>query len=425
MRVTNAWGVVFASTLGLMVTQGPVMTFSFGVFLPSFESEFGWNRGQISLALTLTILSAAVVMPIAGRLLDSIGARRFTLWALVIFGASVMSLYFVPGNLALFYAWFVVIGLLAAGAAPGPFARAVSAWFDRKRGFALGLCMAGVGIGAAMMPLIARSATAAFGWRGAYVVIGCLILAVIPFLFWLLHNDPADVGGYVDNDPDRDSGNAQKQLVGMTRREAFGQRTFWLLLAAFVIAAFTINGTTVHLVPLLLDRGVTFETAAGTASFIGLALIFGRVLAGYLLDRVFAPYVAIGFLTGPILGMIILAQGGTGATAILSAALLGLGIGAEVDLIAYMASRYFGLKSFGEIYGYLFGVFIVGTGLGPLVTGIAFDRMGDYNTIFIGYAVLLGLSCLLMLRLGNYPDYSGRAQGPPSINSAASLRTGA
>jgi len=84
MRVTSAWGVVFASTLGLMVTQGPVMTFSFGVFLPSFESEFGWNRGQISLALTLTILSAAVVMPLAGRLLDRVGARRFTLWALLI-----------------------------------------------------------------------------------------------------------------------------------------------------------------------------------------------------------------------------------------------------------------------------------------------------------------------------------------------------
>ena len=406
MRVTNAWGVVVASTFGLMVTQGPVMTFSFGVFLPSFENEFGWSRGQISLALTLTILSAAVVMPLAGRTLDRVGARRFTLWATLIFGVSVMSLYFVPGNLALFYLWFVVIGILAAGAAPGPFARAVSAWFDKRRGLALGLCMAGVGIGAAMMPLIARSATATFGWRGAYVVIGCLIVTVTPILLWLLHNDPEDVGGYVDNDPNRESGNAQKQLLGLTRREAFGKRTFWLLLAAFLIAAFTINGTTVHLVPLLLDRGVTFEAAAGTASFIGLALIFGRVVAGYLLDRVFAPYVAISFLCGPIVGMLILAQGGTGSTAILSAALLGLGVGAEVDLIAYMASRYFGLKSFGEIYGYLFGTFIVGTGLGPLATGIAFDRMGNYSTIFISYAVLLGLSCLLMLRLGDYPDYS-------------------
>ncbi len=405
MRVSNAWGVVFASTLGLMVTQGPVMTFSFGVFLPSFESEFGWNRGQISLALTLTILSAAVVMPLAGRLLDTVGARRFALWALGVFGVSIMSLCFVPGHIGFFYAWFVVIGILAAGAAPGPFARVVSTWFDRKRGLALGLCMAGVGLGAAIIPLVARSATAAFGWRGAYVVIGCLILVVIPVVFWLFYNDPKDVGGFVDNDPERESGNARKQLVGITTREAFGQRSFWLLLAAFLIAAFTINGCTVHLVPLLMDRGVTFEAAAGTASLIGLALIFGRIVAGYLLDRVFAPYVAIGFLTGPIIGMIILSQGGSGSTAMLSAVLLGLGVGAEVDLIAYMASRYFGLRSFGEIYGYLFGVFIVGTGLGPLATGIAFDRMGDYSAIFICFAVLLGLSCLLMLRLGEYPRH--------------------
>ena len=119
LRLSNGWWVVFSSTLGLMVTQGPVMTFSFGVFLPSLESEFGWSRGQISLALTLTILAAALVMPLAGRVLDAVGARVFALWAIFVFGLSVISLYFVPGNLGLFYAWFVAIGVLAAGAAPG------------------------------------------------------------------------------------------------------------------------------------------------------------------------------------------------------------------------------------------------------------------------------------------------------------------
>ena len=93
VRVTNAWGVVFASTLGLMVTQGPVMTFSFGVFLPSSENDFGWSRGQISLALTLTIVAAALVMPLDGRVLDVVGARTFALWAIFVFGLSVISLY--------------------------------------------------------------------------------------------------------------------------------------------------------------------------------------------------------------------------------------------------------------------------------------------------------------------------------------------
>ena len=407
VRVTNAWGVVFASSLGLMVTQGPVMTFSFGVFIPSFENEFGWSRGQISLALTLTILAAALVMPLAGRVLDVVGARRFALWAIFVFGLSVISLYFVPGNLGFFYAWFVVIGVLAAGAAPGPFARAISAWFDRKRGMALGLCMAGVGIGAAIMPLIARTATTALGWRGAYVVIGCLILAVIPILLWLFHSNPGSVGGYVDNDPEHETATGQDHSIGLSTREAFGEPSFWVLLVAFFVAAFTINGCTVHMVPLMLDRGVSFEAAAGIASLIGLALIFGRVIAGYLLDRLFAPYVAIAFLCGPIVGMIMLSQGGSGGSvSVLSALLLGLGVGAEVDLIAYMVGRYFGLKAFGEIYGYLFGVFIVGTGLGPLIMGFGFDSLGTYGPIFIGFAALLGLSCLLLLRLGEYPEFS-------------------
>ena len=405
MRVSNGWWVVFASTLGLMVTQGPVMTFSFGVFLPSLENEFGWSRGQISFALTLTILAAALVMPLAGRVLDAVGARVFALWAIFIFGLSVISLYFVPGNLGLFYAWFVVIGVLAAGAAPGPFARTISAWFDKKRGIALGLCMAGVGLGAAIMPLIARTAITELGWRGAYVVIGCMILAVIPIIFWLFYSEPGPLGCSVDNDPGHTTETGQYQSMGLSVREAFGQSSFWVLMVAFFIAAFTINGCTVHMVPLLTDRGVSFQAAAGVASMIGLALIFGRVIAGYLLDRLFAPYVAIAFLCGPIIGMIILSQGGGGSSAVLSALLLGLGVGAEVDLIAYMVSRYFGLKAFGEIYGYLFGVFIVGTGLGPLVMGFGFDNFGDYRPMFIAFAALLALSCFLMLKLGDYPEF--------------------
>ncbi len=390
-----------------MVTQGPVMTFSFGVFLSSFESEFGWSRGQISLALTLTILAAALTMPLAGRVLDAVGARVLALWAIALFGLSVMSLYFVPGNLWLFYTWFIVIGVMAAGAAPGPFARAISAWFDKRRGIALGLCMAGVGLGAAIMPLLARTSIAAFGWRGAYVVIGCVILAILPVLLWLFHNEPGDMDCYVDNDPAAGSTAAQNRSFGLSTREAFQQRSFWVLLVAFLIAAFTINGCTVHMVPMLTDRGVSFEAAAGVASMIGLALIFGRVLAGYLLDKLFAPYVAIAFLCGPIIGMLLLSQGAAGSVAVLSALLLGLGVGAEVDLIAYLVGRYFGLKAFGEIYGYLFGIFIVGTGLGPLIMGFGFDHFGGYSPMLIGFAGLLALSCLLMLRLGDYPDLEG------------------
>jgi MFS family permease len=406
MRLSNGWWVVFSSTLGLMVTQGPVMTFSFGVFLPSFENEFGWSRGQLSFALTLTILSAALVMPLAGRVLDRVGARPFAMWALLVFGLSVASLYFVPSNLGYFYAWFVVIGVLAAGAAPGPFARAISSWFDRKRGIALGLCMAGVGLGAAIMPLVARTAITAIGWRGAYVIIGCMILAVLPVIFLLFHSEPGPVGGCVDNEPKHTAAAGRGRLIGLSTREAFGKSSFWVLMIAFFIAAFTINGCTVHMVSLLTDRGVSFEAAAGVASTIGLALIFGRVLAGYLLDRLFAPYVAIAFLCGPIAGMVLLSQGGGGFEAVLSAALLGLGVGAEVDLIAYMVSRYFGLKAFGEIYGYLFGVFVVGTGLGPLVMGLGFDRFGNYVPMLLAFAALLGVSCFLMLRLGEYPKFS-------------------
>ena len=150
---------------------------------------------------------------------------------------------------------------------------------------------------------------------------------------------------------------------------------------------------------------------------IGLALIFGRVLAGYLLDKFFAPYVAIAFLCGPIIGMLLLSQGGAGTAAVLSAVLLGLGVGAEVDLIAYLVSRYFGLKAFGEIYGYLFGIFIVGTAIGPLIMAFGFDNFGDYSPMLVVFAGLLGLSCLLLLRLGAYPDLEGTTTATEPVSA--------
>ena len=125
-------------------------------------------------------------------------------------------------------------------------------------------------------------------------------------------------------------------------------------------------------------------------------------MTGYLLDRFFAPHVALAFIIIPLAGVCLLLYPGSAAFAIAAAVCIGIGLGAEVDLIAFMLSRYFGMRSFGEIYGYLFAVFMFGSGIGPFLMGLSFSQTGSYATTLIGLAIGLVIASVLVLRVGPY-----------------------
>jgi MFS family permease len=136
--------------------------------------------------------------------------------------------------------------------------------------------------------------------------------------------------------------------------------------------------------------------------FAGIALTAGRLLAGYLLDRIHAPHDAAIFFLKPLAGIAILLAGFAPQYAVAAIVLIGMGLGVEVDLIAFLLSRYLGMKSFGEIYGYLFAIFMFGSGVGPYLMGMAFDVAGSYQPALIGLGLALMVACVLLLRLGSY-----------------------
>lgn len=420
-RMFYGWWVVIASIMGMIISQGPVLVFTFGIFMKPLSAEFGWSRSQVSLALTIAILTAAIFTPWIGRLIDRKGARQVAIPALLLFGVGIMSLGLLPANLVLFYLAFAVIGLLSTGGTPTPYAMAVNCWFIRRRGLALGLSMAGIGIGAALLPMLAQHAVAALGWRWAYVVMGLVIVLGAGGVAWKLQNKPADLGLFPDNQPTASGQPHSPDKVGLSAGRALRSRTFWLIGAAFFLAALAINGCSVHFVPLLTDRGVPAGEAARIASIIGIALIIGRVGAGYLLDYLFAPFVTVFFFIGPVIGILLLYSGATGVTAMICAALIGLGVGAEVDLIAYLIARYFGLRAFGEIYGYLFGLFCLGTAFGPLLMGVGQTLTGSYDAVLLLFACCMVVACLLMLFVGRYPDLQAQPKGshvsPPASHA--------
>jgi cyanate permease len=188
-------------------------------------------------------------------------------------------------------------------------------------------------------------------------------------------------------------------LPGLSVREALLSRTFWLLVGPTILVATVINGSLVHVVSLLTDRGWSPEAAAGIMVWAGLASLGGRLVAGLMLDRMFAPYVAMLSFIVALAGVYLLASGTSATLGVIG---IGITTGAEVDVIGYMTSRYFGLRRFGQLYGYLFGVFLIGTGIGPVVMGAVHTRLHSYDSGFYAFGIMLAVATLFMLFLGRY-----------------------
>jgi MFS family permease len=197
----------------------------------------------------------------------------------------------------------------------------------------------------------------------------------------------------------------------------FRTRQYRMLMASFLIFGVTLGGVMAHLFPMMLDQGLTTGEAATAGSAMGLAIIFGRISCGYLLDKLYAPYVAALFLGLPMISIVLFAVGVNAQTAVLAAFLFGLGVGGEFDVVAFMVSRYFGLKDFGKLYGHVYAIFQFGHCIGPIAMGVAFDRSGHYSEMLWAFLVLILIGAILQANLGEYRESSDSAQPANKIEN--------
>ncbi len=402
----NRWWVVAATVLGLIVGSGPINVFAFGVFLKPITAELGIGRGTFSSALTLHATIGALACPVFGWLIDRWGVRRVMLPGLVLYTLSIAAGSLIRAEpFAVTFLIFALTGLTGPVGGPIPYSTVTSQWFDRQRGLALGIGMAGVGLGVALVPPFAALLITHIGWRMAYLGIAgaVVVLAFAPVALFI--REPP---GYTAAPRRGESRGAALGLPGAGVGEAFRSGLFWALGLAFFLDVIAINGTLTHIVALLTDRGVALPVATAALSGTGIALLGGRILSGFLLDRFWGPYVAVGFFALPMVGLALLMSHAGGAAPFLGAICCGLGIGAEIDLMAFFASRYFGLKNYAKIYGTMFGLFGFGVGIGPALSGASFDRFHSYTPIFAVYEVMLAITCIIFLRLGPYPYPAGR-----------------
>ncbi len=407
---TSRWWIVAACACGLLVGAGAILVFTFGVFLKPVTEDLGVSRGDLSAGLGVGAWFVALSCTIIGWLIDRFGAPRVTIPGILLFALAVASFGLMQSKpLFLIYVIFCIAGFIGGVQTPIPYAAMITHWFDSDRGIALGLATAGVGFGVAIIPQLAALLISHFGWRLAYLGLGLavVVLAWIPVAL-LVRDTPWTSGS--------GRAGATSELPGTNAAAALKSRNFWLLSIAFFLGVLAINGTIVHIVALLTDRGIPLQIATNALSVAGLAIIIGRIICGWCLDCFWGPYVAVCFFVLPMAGIALLIRELPYPMPLIGSALCGAGIGAEIDLMAFFIGRYFGLKAYGKIYGLMFMLFNIGTGLGPALSGRAFDRFHSCSQILIRYEIVLAITCVLLLGLGKYPFLPGTHASKPTAN---------
>ncbi len=381
----RAWPVMLASTVGVGLGVTGLAIYSFGLFVLPLAREFGWSRGAISFGVTCLSLTTAVTSPLVGLAIDKWGVRRVAIASQIGLVLGFLILSFVGPSLLEFYALWTMLSVLGSGTSPIVWTRAVAGWFVRRRGLALGMILCGTGLVALLGAPIIGHAVARYGWRISYRLIAAFILLVgVPLTVAFLRSGRRDETRAVSE-------------TGVTPREAYRSSTFWRIELSFFCLSIVMGAGIVHLAPLLIDRGLAPTMAASTVGYLGYAIIVGRLSLGALVDRFPPALVGAILISFAAAAMLLLAANMAYLPATLQ---FGLCAGAEVDLLAFLVSRLFGLKHYAQIYGWGITAFTAGASVGPPVAGYIFDHNHSYGLALYLFAGLVLLSAALILSLG-------------------------
>lgn len=389
----EGWRVTAASAVGVFVSFASLLVYTFGVFLKPLTIEFGWSREAVSSAFGVAAIMIALASPLLGLLFDRFGPRRIIAPCIAVFGGAFASLAWLTPSLTHLYVIFIVLGLVGNGTAQMAYSRAVSSWFDQRRGMAFALLLCGGSVGAMALPPLAQALIARLGWRGAALTLGVAVVAIgLPTVLLFVRERP------------RDRRDTRAEAAGATASEGLRSRIFWILVVVLFFSSIAQNGAIAHLAALLTDRGVAPGDAAIALSAMGGASLAGRLITGWLLDRFFAGRVSCGLLTIAAAGAFLLSSASSRPMGIAAAALIGFGMGGQADVTPYVLSRYFGLRAFSTLYGLTWTAYAFAGALGPVLMGKAFDATGSYERLLVMLALGTFAVGALMLWLPRYAD---------------------
>jgi len=389
----RGWPVLLAAIFGAMVGAAGLTSYMIPFFIEPLGAEYGWGRAEITIAATFNSLGVFVASPLMGRFADRIGTQRLVAISVLLFSVGVLSMSLLRPPLWLFYAAYFIVAMLGTGTIYVVTSRALNTWFDKSRGLALGLLTCGPGIAAMIAPQILPEIIDAHGWRAGYLTLGVVAFLALPTTLLFLRERTGTTGSA-----------APINRVGVPFQDVIRTRQFWAILVGIAFAQVATTGAVVNSIPMFTDLDASPEAARNATSLFGMCMIAGRIATGALLDRVHGAVIGGVFFVAPAVGFASLMFVGEPAI-VFYAVTLGMAVGAEGDLVAYLVSRYFGLKSYAETNGWVYGCACLGLALGPLVFAGLYAIGGSYVLPWFAAIVLCLAAALLFATLGRYPKF--------------------
>lgn len=390
---TSRAAIGAAAFTGMTVSAAAIFSVN-PLLLKPMSAEFGWGRSTLSSAYLVAAPVMAILFIIIGPLLDRFGVRRVLIPGCLLFGAGTAMLSQLDGSVAQLLMIKIVVTALSTVPTGVAFGKVISRHFTERRGTMLGLCLGGGGgVGMMIMPLAAAHLLETGGWRLAYTGVGILAAMVGVLAALALPDDMPAV---------RKAGEVTADLPGIDGSIAWRSPTFILMMATTLLACMVLNGTLAHMAAIITDGGLSVTQAAGAMSIYALAMVCGQFGIGLVLDKWPTPRLAVPIFLTVLTGVVLLHFATSHALLVLGAACVGAGAGSEYGLLPYMVSRYFGLRSFGRLYGLVYSASAIGTGIGPFAMGLVFDLTGNYGRALFAFEAAILVVIALMLRLPGY-----------------------
>ena len=373
--------------------------FTYGIFFREFQAEFGWSRAMISGASSLAFLIMGAAGILAGRLNDRIGPKIIIVASGISFGIGylLMSRMQALWQLYLLYGLLVGIGLSTHDVIT---LSTVARWFNKRRGMMSGIVKVGTGAGQLLVPLIAASLIAGFGWRNAYLIIGTVSMMALLAAAQVLHRDPQGMGLLPDGESHRSAGSYEGTgEEGVPLQAVIRSRQFWTICIAEFAIFFCLLTIIVHIVPHASDLGLPPANAAAVLATIGGVSMLGRIVMGTWNDRIGGKRsLIVCFIL--LLGSLLWLQVAVEAWMLfLFAVVYGLAHGGFFTVMSPMVAELFGTGSHGLLFGLVLAGGTVGGALGPVLAGRAFDVTGTYRVVFWVLTALVAMGFILIMLL--------------------------
>lgn len=395
-RIFRGWSVVAVIALIIGFSGQVFIATGFTILASALVAAFSWPAASVALGATLFLLAQVTAYPVCGRLIDRFGSRRVAATGFLLFG---LLLWVTSGVSALgeFHLAMAALGFVSTMTNPVTYLRTLSLWFERRRGLAIGLAAGGMSLGAALIPLGLQAMIQRHDWSASLLALGAVhLLFCLPLVLWLLHDEPRRFGLRPDGDtsPLGEAATAVSALDGVSPAEAARTPTFHLLAFVYFATGLAAFGVLINAAQVLkATANLDMAAIARTQALAGASVLLGRVLVGWLLDRVDARLIGLVMALTTALAVMGYATSTTATMAMASALLLGLSIGGESDVLPYLAARYFGVRSFGTIAG----VFAACSTLGGALAPVSFAALAASHSVKLPlflFTAVLGLSVL-------------------------------